>query len=57
MNLVVGATGLLGGLIVNKLMARGKPARAIVFGIALTPAEAVLRKALASRLPKSEGTR
>jgi len=30
MNLVVGATGLLGGSIVNKLMARGKPVRAMV---------------------------
>src|SRR5262245_6999379 len=30
MTLVVGATGLLGGLIVNKLMARGRPVRAMV---------------------------
>ena len=30
MNLVVGATGLLGGLIVDKLLARGKPVRALV---------------------------
>lgn len=30
MNLVVGATGLLGGLVVNKLLARGKPVRAMV---------------------------
>jgi uncharacterized protein YbjT (DUF2867 family) len=30
MNLVVGATGLLGGLIVNQLLTRGKPVRAMV---------------------------
>jgi NADH dehydrogenase len=30
MNLVVGSTGLLGGLIVNRLLARGKPVRVMV---------------------------